>query len=539
MAGPSYGSVYTDCLESPEPEQCMARAAAQVTALAPEMALETVLRHGFADELPRQSDRLMLGLYSAVGEPGARIDSPEKQLLDSNAAAALRNSPRSSVLAAMALVAASRFDPSPFDDETFVALATKAKNDPRIPVLALALWVELIGMSGLPADFWVTHVGLPSIWSHAVVRRAQDSLLLADIANYLGFVGVLRPQAQEFLLWYAARPDLTASQKVKTASTLAGRFNIAEQSSALMNGIGDDVEGYDVPAVRFEIAVARLGGGYDARSAQYVGARVLDDPEGVISRYAGAFEDFSLDGLEALESAGAREELRSLGEEALRRAEKAQHAEESGAAAAWYAVASDMYLRAGDRPMAVALAKRGIPYVPDLVRQVSAYFNGLDDRDPAEMARYAQGRGTGPVVALYRAGLVEEAVGTGYLTGQSRYANAHRAGEAKDPQWVIDYGWPLDVEAVARAASRSTDRQFQQSVYSGLVRSCAAPIAECSSEKLRTIAEVAAGMGDVSSMTAALAAATRQIDNEPDSASQALYVAGPWAHCREILTAAD
>jgi hypothetical protein len=245
-------------------------------------------------------------------------------------------------------------------------------------------------------------------------------------------------------------------------------------------------------------------------------------------RFAG-FEDEKRD---ALERGGARDELRELGAEYLRQAEAIDGKPES---ANWYAMASDYYLRAGDRDRAREIARRGLPYAPELVRRFNETVGVANKSDPTAAAISAQGRGTLPVVALYRAGAIEEALKTRYLTGKDRYLNAERAGEKKDPQWVLDDDWPLWIGVMVRDASRSTDREFQQRAYDGLVRSCRKPLADCFSETLREIAQVVAGMGDEPRMKEVLSAAARQLDAHSFSGFSALYIAGPWAHCEEVL----
>jgi hypothetical protein len=137
--------------------------------------LEAILRHGLVDLVPGKSSRLMRGLYGSIGDPKEKIDTPEEQLLDSSAAEELRKSPRKSVLAAMALVAAARHEADPFANPVYLKLAHQSKDDPRIPALAVGLWIEIVGMSGSPPDFRVTHAGLPAIWDRALARKEQDA----------------------------------------------------------------------------------------------------------------------------------------------------------------------------------------------------------------------------------------------------------------------------------------------------------------------------------------------------------------------------
>ena len=156
----------------------------------------------------------MRGLYDNIGEPDAKMDTPEEQELDSLTDAVLRKTARKSVLAAMALVAAARYDTDPFANPVYLKLARKAKDDPQIPALALGLWIEVVGYGGSPPRFLLTHAGLPAIWDRAVARKEQDAILLEDIAHTVAYLDVLKPQAREFYLWYMQRPGLTAEQRV-------------------------------------------------------------------------------------------------------------------------------------------------------------------------------------------------------------------------------------------------------------------------------------------------------------------------------------
>ena len=473
----------------------------------------------------------MRGLYGSIGDPNEKIDTPEEQLLDSSAAEALRKAPRKPVLAAMALVAAARHEADPFANPVYLKLAHQAKDDPRIPALALGLWIEIVGMSGSPPDFWVTHAGLPAIWDRAVARKEQDAVLLEDLAGTLAFLSTLKPQVREFYLWYAQRPGMKPDERVGAASSLARLFGMDEQAAALMQGIGDEVEGYDLPGIRTELAIARLGKGYDAESARQVMRAELDSFERLGIRVS-VFGSQVTRERDALEHGGARDELRELGAECLR---QAQAADDDPVAADWYAAASDLYLRAGDRERARELARLGLPFVAARVQRAVESYSNVDKTNPAAMAIAAQGSGTSPVIALYRTGAIDEALKTHYLTGKDRYLNAERAGEKKDPQWVIDDNWTLYLDLMSGEASRSTDRDFQQRAYDGLVRSCGKPLADCFSETLRNIAQVAAGMGDETRTKEALAAVARQLDQGFSMGFQAMYVAGPWAHCEEIL----
>jgi hypothetical protein len=526
-------SRYADCVASVDPAGCITRKAVNSFGVDPGETLEGVLRHGLVELVPSKTAKLMRGLYGSVGEPDAKVDSPEEQLLDSSASQALRKARHQPVLAAMALVAAARHEQDPFANSVYQKLARQAKDDPRIPLLALALWTEIVGMSGSPPDFRVTHAGLPAIWNRALERKQEDVVLLEDVAGTMAFLGKLMPQMREFFLWYAGRPDLTPVQRVEAASRLARHFGDHETAAKLLADVGDRVEGYDLPGVRAEVARARLAKSYDAEAARTVLGDILDD----FGRNGIRFADFNDVRRDVLERAGAYDELRQAGDECLRQA-KIADADAKGSAAYWYAMASEFYLRAGDRERARAIARLGLPYVPDLVRSATHDLSGIDKDNPTALAVAAQGWGTAPVIALYRAGAVEEALRTRYLTGKDRFRNAQRAGEKPDPQWVVDDDWGLYIDAMARETADTTDRDYQQRAYDALVQSCHKPIADCFSETLREIAQVAAAMGDEARMKEALGAAARQLDKGTFNGFQALYVAGPWAHCEEILRSA-
>ena len=236
------GSNYSQCVEAANPAQCIARRAVDSSRLDPDNMLEMVLRHGLVDLVPSKPDKLMRGLYDSIGEPDAKMDTPEQQDLDSLTARVLRKSPRKSLLAAMALVAAARADTNPLANPVYLKLAHKAKDDPLIPALALGLWIEVVGYSGTPPRFLLTHAGLPTIWDRAMARKEQDAILLEDIAHTVAYLGVLKPQALEFYLWYIQRPGLTPEQRVGPASALGRFFDMPELAASLLEGVGDDVQ---------------------------------------------------------------------------------------------------------------------------------------------------------------------------------------------------------------------------------------------------------------------------------------------------------
>ena len=522
-------STYVDCVEAADPADCLARRAASSSGLRPRELIDAVLRHGLVDLVPGKSAVLMRGLDRKINDSGATLSSADVQLKMYRRQMALHEAKRESLVAAMALLAAARHEIDPFANPVYIELAEQA-NDPRIPVLAMATWVEFIGMNGWEPDFRVAHAGLPAIWERAVARKQLDAALLANIAGDLGSLDELKPQAREFLLWYAQRAaELTTDQRVLMAMALARYFDEPKRAASLLEGLGD-VPGWSMFSVRTDIAVARLAMGYDAASAR----QLVNNVVGVANVSRPRFHDSDPAGKrDALERSGARNELRELGAAYVREADATDYHPFKSER---YAAASDYYLRAGDRKRALELARRALPYMPGHIRALG-YFTRPKSNDPASKAIAMRGVGTDAVIALYRAGAIDEALNTHYLTSKDRYLNAERAGEKKDPLWMLEVHWPEYFDLVSREAVRSNDREFQQRVYDGLVRSCGKPLADCFDQTLRNIALVAASMGDGPRMKSALAAVVRQFDTRSERETWAVYIAGPWAHCEEVLRA--
>ena len=395
-------STYADCVEAADPADCLARRAAGSSGLRPRELIEAVLRHGLVDLVPGKSAVLMRGLDRQISDSGATQNSAEVQLKMYRRQMALHEAKasRSSRPWRYWPPRVTRLIRSPTRS---TSSSRNRRNDPRIPVLAMATWVEFIGMNGWAPDFRVTHAGLPAIWERAVARRQLDAALLANIAGDLGSLDELKPQAREFLLWYAQRPaELTTDQRVQMAMSLARYFDEPETAASLLEGLGDVPE-WSMFGVRTDIAVARLAKGYDAASAR----QFVNNIVGVANISRPRLHDSDPAGRrDALERSGARNELRELGAAYVREAEATDYPPFKSER---FAAASDYYLRAGDRERALELARRALPYMPDHIRALG-YFTRPKSNDPAAKAIAMRGVGTDAVIALYRAGAIDEAL---------------------------------------------------------------------------------------------------------------------------------
>ena len=171
---------------------------------------------------------------------------------------------------------------------------------------------------------------------------------------------------------------------------------------------------------------------------------------------------------DALELSGARNELRELGAVYVREADATDYRPFKSE---YYAAASDYYLRAGDRERALELARRALPYMPDNIR-AHGYFTRPERNDAATRAIAMRGVGTDAVIALYRAGAIDEALKTEYLIEQGSLSQRRACRGAEGSAVDARNPWPEYFDLMAREAARSNDHEFQQRVFDGLMRSC-------------------------------------------------------------------
>jgi hypothetical protein len=276
-----------------------------------------------------------------------------------------------------------------------------------------------------------------------------------------------------------------------------------------MRSGGEEAEDYNIHGLWSEIATVRLHTRYDANSARIVAEEVVARMEW------GAHPRFRDELLDALERSGAHDELRELARIYTERA--AEVSDDSGA---WLASASDCYLRANDRGAAVATARKGL-----------GYKSGNQDRAAA------------PVVALYRAGAIAEALATGRLSGGDRYSYAERAGVTPDPQWVLDDPNPLDVWSMVSGAIPS-DPATMRRVFDAIEKECR-PLTnrKCIEDHRMHLAHLAAALGDRKTLQTVFANEVREVENIRDGravrAFFAIRLAGQWAHARELLDDRD
>src|SRR6185436_10037620 len=215
-------------------------------------------------------------------------------------------------------------------------------------------------------------------------------------------------------------------------------------------------------------------------------------------RLSAGFDDTRLD---PLENAGAKRELREIGDEFVRRArEYCCEADVS----MLFANVSDCYLRAGDRERAVEVAREGLKHA----KPVSSLVWPEADRSQYLAA------------ALYRAGNIEEALATKLLSNRLRFRNAERAGEARDARWLADDEDSEYAILLVREAVKSPDAAFRRSASAALKDRCAkSQERDCRvlTDGLR--AELAASLGDAAQVNEILGASAHSLGRSYGSAN--------------------
>lgn len=427
-------------------------------------------------------------------------------------------------LAAVALLAAARREDNPFIHPVVKTLSAKADNRPEIALVAVNLWLEII-KGGNTYNKQVHFPGMKKIWEVIAETPQLDADAVLDLAGSASFDEQTRALVLPLLRRQAARTNLSARQKATLASQFSRNYGLANEADQLMQAGGKYAQNYDILGLQAEIAIARLMVAYDPAAARVVVASMLAD----IDDWP-ILLDFENEVIpRALETSGAKSELRELAVAYLDRAVAA--GAQSGP---WFAAASDYYLRAGDRDLAIQTARAGLKYVPAAVGG-----NDTPNATPQKLAARAQGEGTGPVIALYRAGAIQEALHFGYLAGKDRYANASRAGEPNDPQWVLDDGWELYISSMVVRPIINGDVATQRRVFDAIKRRCT-PLdsTDCGSEMRLHLAHLAAALGDRTTMHEMFsfeARALDQIKERDTSAYFAVSRAANWAHALELL----
>jgi len=477
--------------------------------------LENVIMAGATGVIERLADRLVQGVKAQAG-PNRFAEAIGIQLPDDPAKTEALSVDRKAALAAVALAAAAHGYDDPFNEPLAKKLIAAAGGDPSIAVLAVILWSDADTYSDWDGDNPNTRPrGLKAVWRAVIEQPPSGTEVLASVANSASADGYTA-EGLALLRLAQARTDLRADTRANLASQFARWHRLPDEAQRSMDGGGNKADGYDIDGINVSIARARLYRGYDAKAAAIV---VADSLKGLTQE---AFYSYlGQENLLALEAAKATRELLSLAEAYLVRARRPNDdAKDKGE---WFALASESFRSAGDKAKAVAAAREGVPLV---AAAVTSRNMGQAITDKRQAAVSANGFGTAPVVALYRAGARDEAVATGFLIGYDRYMNADVAGEERDPRWILEDKSTFYADILERDLIASDDVKGAQIYYDGL--RCSAIFGANEQEDLHSVlGTVAALMGRRNSIAAhfALVAASLDREGEGHSADSRAYFA--------------
>lgn len=367
--------------------------------------------------------------------------------------------------AALALAAASHSHDNPFELTITKKLIARAGNDPAIAPIAVELWRKLAALYDWSGHNHLTRPrGMSNLWREVIARPPADERVLVETAETASAHGY-RTEGLALLRIAAARGGLSNEMKAAMALQLAKWHRLPDEAQRLLDSGGATAQDLDISEIRVAVARARLHRGYDAAAAKVVADACQQGPTPLFSIYAFTHWYMWEPELEALEAGKAINELLKLGDAYLARARKPN--DNPGNQVRWFALASEAFRRGGDKIRAITAAREGLPFIPNAVARANDGLE-LTFTDPRAAAVAAFGRGTEPVVALYKAGARDEAIASGYLTGLARYLNAEHAGEAPDPQWVVDDRSPLHINILIGWLISTNDQPNAARLYGGL-----------------------------------------------------------------------
>lgn len=411
---------YADCAHAPDPaRRLLERAVRQGVDGGEEIVEEAVVALG-APELARVVDR----------------DDPRD---------------RASVVLAAALVR----DADPLADPTVRAAMVAAGDDAE--VLRSAVGVADMRVGGCVAR----PAGLLPVLSAAEAHAegAPWSLIaLADVAFVRGYP----EEGLDRLRRVAARGDATPEIRAHLAQRLLWRGEVDEARRLVQaGGCGLRLEA--------DIGMRLLARGHDPDAVVAV-VRELECDLGQTGASHVVWPERLTPLLRALAGVGERAQVRRMGELYLARARAPRPHEGPAKCADWAAMASDAFRIAGDREAAVAAAREGMEHVGRLVAKWTRRLEAgnPDARVRAEYElRFMR---AAPARALYRAGLVDEALATGRIRAMDRYDDALDTGvETPDVGWVIAEQDLAGLDEIKRRLIEAGDRAGAGALYEALL----------------------------------------------------------------------
>ncbi len=487
------------CIDSPNPPNCLVRLVANSSTKDLDDLYKDVMLTGATDLVLAKGSRLSNEAREALQLQAAGLSA----YFAASTSKSMKKISDDTLLAAIALIAAAQHDEDPYSDPAFQKLSVKSKNDDAITLLAVQLWLAT-------QPFNHQLMGFHKVFEKLETMKDLKPETLLSLACDAAYFGQDYDLALEIIKRIASTDSATPDMKAQAASILFRVYSLFDEGLQLLRSGGKDAKNYDVKGILTEGGRVKLSHGYDAKAA-----KLLAEYQFVAGYGTDQFQtiDFLKD-RELLGKAGAKDELRYMGDEYLRYADDA--ARSPLQRENLYAIASDCYMRAGNKELAVITARKGLPFVAAIIDDPARGWGDKFKSASSNMkATLARGAGTDAVIALYRTGEITEALNTGYLTNSDRYENSKVAGEESDPNWAIDeyrslMEWTLTMDAV-----HSKDLKFQTRAFDVLLDHCNAsdPCRTNSDETHEHLAAIAAAMGDREKMLSQLRIAASIVDN--------------------------
>jgi hypothetical protein len=429
---------YPSCARASDPPICLATLAApRLASRRPHEIIEAIVRTGAVDLVPRYK-HIWIGVlrrrdqYAPDTFNLLQIPHPTGTVADYSVDVVAPVA-----TAAIALAAAAQTHDDPFKHPVVAKLIVEARRDPTIPRMALDAWIQGHGSDSGSEN--TRPRGLRAIWRRIIAEPQFETPRLMSLARGAYIYGY-PDEGLALLRIGLQRADISGNELAHAAWWLALRYGLLEEGEHLLERARPTVSPERLESAENQMAQARLLKGYDATAAK----RLLRDCVGKDWGCSKVGQHLDGSTWRALERAGAKAELRELGLHYLSEAHKPNLRDEHRGN--MFAYASESFRRAGDVTAALSAAREGLPFVAPAVAQRARTFPPAQTiSEKRKAAIQANGFGTTPVIALYRAGARDEALSTGYLTGYHRYHHATVAGETPDPKWVFDDGGMFDV----------------------------------------------------------------------------------------------
>lgn len=522
---------FEDCTTSADAPRCLVEKAHQYNHTNAKHDYNSIILLGAIDWIQPENKKLLSNLKESLDSSSNFLASLGIKLSDEDSTAQIKQANDATLLAAIALAAAAQDNIDPYSDPYVKQYLELSNNKFAVSFIALQLWSEI-------DTYYLSRAAEDSPKGILSILRTVEKSEQLTTSQLISLIWDWSQTDRDNLI-ITARSKLnyfisssSTEEKVRLASRLASRFKDSQSAKSLMAAGGNLAESYYIEEANIDIAIATLNGQYDESSARALVNYALSSSELEQASYKNRFPNIP----DVLEKGHALNELKELANGYLLAGENELFSPERRGDL--YALASDCFLRSKDKDAAISAASKGLAFVKDAV-----YWRAKEiikkAHTPENLARAAEGWGTDAVVALYRAGAIQAALETGYLTGKDRYKYAADAGEKPNPEWLINYFWQKG--ANYRTMGKNLlyiNIQQRKSIFSAALPWLEKnPWAWKDMEIQFDLAQLAASVGNREAMYKFLKTYAKQIDNEKKERDfYAKELAEQWKRDERILS---